>query len=119
MALLIVAAILAPAVPAHTGCHGDACRERVERKHYQHVWRNAPAPVRGHLRAIARCESGGNHRAVSASGAYRGLLQFSYATWATVGGRGDPARASRWEQWARGVRLYRRDGAGQWPVCGR
>lgn len=119
MILLAIAAILAPSAPASTRCDSRACRERVARKHYQRVWRSAPAPMRAHLRTIARCESGGNHRAVSASGAYRGLLQFSYETWATVGGRGDPAAATRWEQWARGVRLYRRNGAGQWPVCSR
>ncbi len=71
------------------------------------------------LAAIADCESGGNPRAVSAGGMYRGKYQFSLATWRTVGGKGDPAKASEAEQDRRAAMLYRRDGAGQWPVCGR
>ena len=69
--------------------------------------------------ALAACESGGNPGAVSASGKYRGLYQFSYATWAGVGGSGDPAAASAGEQTKRAQMLYARSGAGQWPTCGR
>ncbi|MEA2138180.1 MAG: resuscitation-promoting factor RpfE [Solirubrobacteraceae bacterium] len=76
-------------------------------------------PIPAQLAAIARCESGGDPRAVSASGMYRGKYQFSMATWRTVGGRGDPAEASETEQDRRAAMLYRRHGAGQWPVCGR
>jgi hypothetical protein len=76
-------------------------------------------PIPGQLAAIAQCESGGNPRAISASGTYRGKYQFSFATWATVGGTGDPAQASETEQDRRAAILYRRAGAGQWPVCGR
>ena len=75
--------------------------------------------VPAHLQAIAACESGGNPRAVSADGTYRGKYQFSYATWAAVGGSGDPAAASEAEQDMRAALLYARAGAGQWPVCGR
>ena len=46
------------------------------------------------LKAIAYCESHGNPRAVSSTGKFRGLFQFDYRTWATVGGKGDPAAAS-------------------------
>ena len=76
-------------------------------------------PIPGHLAAIAQCESGGNPRAISANGMYRGKYQFSFATWRTVGGKGDPAEASETEQDRRAAMLYRRDGPGQWPVCGR
>jgi uncharacterized protein YabE (DUF348 family) len=69
--------------------------------------------------ALAACESGGNPGAVSSSGKYRGLYQFSYATWAGVGGSGDPAAASAGEQTMRAQMLYARSGAGQWPTCGR
>jgi hypothetical protein len=75
-------------------------------------------PIPGALMSIARCESHGDPRAVSASGMYRGKYQFSFATWRAVGGRGDPARASETEQDRRAAMLYRRYGAGQWPVCG-
>jgi uncharacterized protein YabE (DUF348 family) len=69
--------------------------------------------------ALAACESGGNPGAVSSTGKYRGLYQFSYATWAGVGGSGDPAAASAGEQTMRAQMLYARSGAGQWPTCGR
>lgn len=69
--------------------------------------------------ALAQCESGGNPRAVSSSGAYRGLYQFSLATWRGVGGSGDPIDNSAEEQLFRAKLLYNRSGAGQWPSCGR
>ena len=69
--------------------------------------------------ALARCESGGNPRAVSSTGRYRGLYQFSIATWRSVGGSGDPIDASPAEQTYRAKILYNRSGRGQWPVCGR
>jgi uncharacterized protein YabE (DUF348 family) len=68
--------------------------------------------------ALAACESGGRPNAVSGTGAYRGMYQFSYGTWAAVGGSGDPAAASAAEQTARAQALYERSGAGQWPHCG-
>jgi hypothetical protein len=71
------------------------------------------------LQAIAACESGGNPSAIGGGGAYRGKYQFSYSTWAAVGGSGDPAAASEAEQDARAAQLYARSGPGQWPVCGR
>ena len=70
------------------------------------------------LQAIAACESGGNPRAIGGGGAYRGKYQFSYSTWAAVGGSGDPAAAPEAEQDRRAAMLYARSGAGQWPVCG-
>lgn len=76
-------------------------------------------PIPGALKAIARCESRGNPRAISPGGRYRGKYQFSYATWRSVGGKGDPARASETEQDRRAAILYRTGGPGHWPVCGR
>lgn len=75
-------------------------------------------PANAHLAAIARCESGGNPSAVSAGGQYRGLYQFSFSTWASVGGSGDPAAASPAEQHKRAAILYAQAGASPWPVCG-
>lgn len=66
--------------------------------------------------ALARCESGGNPRAVNPNGHY-GLYQFSMQTWAGVGGSGNPANASVAEQNRRAQILYDRSGAGQWS-CG-
>jgi len=71
------------------------------------------------LRSIAMCESHGNPRAISAGGQYRGKYQFDFSTWRSVGGKGDPARASETEQDRRAAKLYRIGGPGHWPVCGR
>lgn len=68
--------------------------------------------------ALAACESGGRPTAVSASGKYHGLYQFSVATWGAVGGSGLPSQASADEQTMRAKTLYNRAGAGQWPHCG-
>ena len=69
--------------------------------------------------ALAGCESGGDPRAVSSGGAYRGLYQFSIGTWQGVGGSGDPIDASSCEQTYRASVLYSRSGRSSWPVCGR
>jgi Transglycosylase-like domain len=74
--------------------------------------------TRAALKQIAACESHGNPRAIGGGGAYRGKYQFSYGTWASVGGKGDPARASEAEQDRRAVMLLTRSGRGHWPVCG-
>lgn len=66
--------------------------------------------------ALARCESGGNPRAVNPAG-YYGLFQFSPGTWRSVGGSGLPSRASSDEQLYRAKLLFRRGGARQWG-CG-
>ena len=71
------------------------------------------------LKAIAACESGGNPKAVDASGTYYGKYQFSVETWQGVGGSGSPAAASEAEQDKRAAMLYARSGPGQWPVCGQ
>jgi transglycosylase-like protein len=71
------------------------------------------------LQAIAACESGGNPQAIGGGGVYRGKYQFTYATWASVGGTGDPAAAPVAEQDRRAAMLYAQDGPSQWPVCGR
>jgi soluble lytic murein transglycosylase-like protein len=70
------------------------------------------------LEAIAACESGGDPSAVSADGAYHGLYQFDYGTWASVGGSGDPAAASPDEQTYRAALLYTQSGSSPWPICG-
>ena len=73
---------------------------------------------RSTLEAIAECESHGDLRAVSSDGTYRGKYQFSYSTWASVGGEGDPARAGELEQDQRAAMLYERSGSSPWPICG-
>jgi hypothetical protein len=70
------------------------------------------------LDRIAQCESGGNPRAVSADGSYRGKYQFDRQTWGAMGGHGDPARAAESEQDRRALALYDARGTAPWPACG-
>ncbi len=70
------------------------------------------------MQSIAACESGGNPAADTGNGFY-GKYQFTLETWASVGGRGNPAQASEVEQDRRAAALYAREGASPWPVCGR
>jgi hypothetical protein len=70
------------------------------------------------LEAIAACESGDDPTAIGGGGLYRGKYQFSYETWQSVGGSGDPAAAPEAEQDRRAAMLLARNGTGQWPVCG-
>jgi hypothetical protein len=70
------------------------------------------------LEAIASCESGGDPTAISSDGSYRGKYQFSFETWASVGGSGDPAAAPEAEQDYRAALLYTSAGSSPWPVCG-
>lgn len=72
----------------------------------------------GTLTSIAACESGGNPRAVSANGTYRGKYQFDRQTWRGVGGTGDPAAASEAEQDMRAAKLLASRGTQPWPECG-
>jgi len=71
------------------------------------------------LRQIAQCESGGNPRAVSRGGTYRGKFQFSRSTWRAMGGSGDPAKAAESTQDRLALKLYRRSGVQPWPACSR
>ncbi|MGD9572833.1 MAG: transglycosylase family protein [Thermoleophilia bacterium] len=77
-----------------------------------------PSDVAAHLARIAQCESGGNPRAVSSTGMYRGKYQFARSTWEGLGGVGDPAAAPEAEQDRLAAKLYAQSGPAPWPVCG-
>ena len=82
---------------------------------------NAPFVLgvpRKKLEAIAECESHGDPRAIGGGGLYRGKYQFHRGTWASVGGTGDPARASELEQDRRAAMLLKQSGSSPWPICG-
>jgi len=126
-ALALPSAALAATAPDNEPTGHDALRasgrltvdaHSVRRAH-AHRRRSARPAIPAPLRAIAACESGGNPTAVGGGGLYRGKYQFSTATWAAVGGKGDPAAASEAEQDRRAAILYARSGASSWPVCGR
>jgi hypothetical protein len=67
--------------------------------------------------AIAQCESGGNWSTNTGNGHYGGL-QFKPATWASNGGVGNPATASRAEQIRVAENVLRTQGIKAWPKCG-
>ena len=67
--------------------------------------------------AVAQCESG-NNWSISTGNGYYGGLQFSLATWQSVGGTGLPSDASREEQIKRAKILQARSGWGQWGCAG-
>jgi hypothetical protein len=136
--LATLATLLAIAVPAKSdastypgGCNTRAClkrsckaacRERVRLKAGRRHMLRVIAPFRAWLRALRWCESTNDYRAVSPNGAFRGAYQFTYGTWQSVGGTGDPAAASALEQDFRAVLLRLRIGnphqAAGWPLCG-
>jgi len=80
--------------------------------------RSGKANLSGGWAKVANCESGGNPRAVNGAG-YYGLFQFDTQTWRSVGGSGNPAKASAAEQLTRAKKLYAQRGASPWPVCGK
>jgi Transglycosylase-like domain len=95
-----------------------ARRARIQRERRE-AFATLPAGVSpATLEAIASCESGGDPTAVSSDGSYRGKYQFSFETWASVGGSGDPAAAPEEEQDYRAALLYSQSGSSPWPVCG-
>jgi lysozyme family protein len=69
------------------------------------------------LAKIAECESGGDPAAVSPDGRYRGKYQFSRATWRSLGGEGDPAKAPEAEQDRLARILLDEQGPDAWPHC--
>jgi hypothetical protein len=95
----------------------DITRLRRELRARESAATSSTAPSSG-LQAIAACESGGDPHAVGGGGAFRGKYQFTYASWAAVGGSGDPASPPEAEQDRRAAMLMSRSGAGNWPVCG-
>jgi Transglycosylase-like domain len=98
----------------HTRWTSTHLRRQIHKLH-----REATLRPTGVFAKIAACESHTNPRAISASGTYRGMYQFSFSTWRAVGGKGDPARASVGEQTKRAKLLYKRQGSSPWPICGR
>jgi peptidoglycan hydrolase-like protein with peptidoglycan-binding domain len=70
------------------------------------------------LAKIAQCESGGDPTVISPDHRYRGKYQFTRATWRSLGGTGDPAKADEATQDAMAAKLYAARGTAPWPVCG-
>ncbi len=68
---------------------------------------------------LARCESGGNPRAVGGKGKFFGAFQFSLRTWHSLGMDGNPVDYPYDVQLAAAQRLQARSGWRNWPVCAR
>jgi hypothetical protein len=97
----------------------QAARRARLRRERQEAFASLPGGVsQSTLDAIASCESGGDPTALSSDGSYRGKYQFSFETWASVGGSGDPAAAPEEEQDYRAALLYAQSGSSPWPICG-
>lgn len=97
----------------------EKARQAKQRRERRELFASLPEGVsQSTLDAIAACESGGDPTIVSSDGSYRGKYQFSFETWASVGGSGDPAAASESEQDYRAALLYAQSGSSPWPVCG-
>ena len=101
---LVVDGVVGPATLRALGVKATATR----------LSRTSPSST---LQRIAQCESGGNPRAISPGGQYRGKYQFSRATWRALGGTGDPAAAPEATQDRLAALLLQRQGASAWPSC--
>jgi resuscitation-promoting factor RpfA len=75
-------------------------------------------PTVANFERLAQCESGGRWNINTGNGYYGGL-QFSAATWRSIGYGGLPHQASREVQIQAGQKLQARSGWGQWPACSR
>lgn len=90
------------------------------RHSYPQVFRirtNRFAPwVLSYLAALRPCESGGNY-SIDTGNSFYGAYQFTWGTWASVGGSGNPAHAAPAEQDYRAAVLLTSSGPQHWPNC--
>jgi hypothetical protein len=118
IALVAGVCVLAPAPAsalATDGSTGGSAAPRSKETNHKHKRVKLPKV----MKKIAICESGGNPRAVSPNGRYRGKWQFDMETWHTWGGKGDPIKASEYKQDKVALRLYHAEGTKPWPECAR
>ena len=116
LAALALVVSLSACTPAQVRAYMDAIA-------YWNKHNAAASP--GKLASIRNCESGGNYRAVSANGRYRGAYQFNQQTWNSVASRHyphlvgkDPARVAPFQQDAMALALISERGFSAWPHCG-
>jgi hypothetical protein len=101
-------------VRAQQRAHKRAVRRRAMKRRYIQ-------PYLGWLASVRSCESptGVDSAPFNSKGdRFHGYYQFVLSTWRSVGGKGDPHKASWLEQSYRAVRLRLRTGTSPWPVCG-
>jgi hypothetical protein len=68
---------------------------------------------------IAMCESSMNPQAISPTGKYMGLFQFSQASWEFVGQQGKPHEANWFIQYKAARDLHKIQGWKAWPACSK
>lgn len=119
--LLAVLAMVAGAASADGSSGGISTDEaKKSQDRYDRIWERYSTRAKRWARRTSRCESGGDPKAVSPDGRYRGAFQFLKRTWrnSPKSPGGDPIRY-RWRtQAVVAVALKRRDGAHHWPNCG-
>lgn len=75
-------------------------------------------PTPEQWRKLRNCESTETYD-IDTGNTFYGAYQFTWETWGTVYGEGNPAHAPPEEQDARARLLYARRGSQPWPICGR
>jgi len=75
-------------------------------------------PTAEQWRKLRNCESTETYD-IDTGNTFYGAYQFTWDTWGTVYGEGNPAHAPPEEQDARARLLYARRGSQPWPICGR
>jgi len=83
---------------------------------FERTGRAEPTPEQ--WQKLRRCESTETYN-IDSGNFFYGAYQFTWETWGTVGGDGNPAVAPPAEQDARARLLYSRRGSQPWPICGR
>ncbi len=87
---------------------------------YVRIWSKTSKRNKRWARSTAKCESGGDPKAIGGGGRYRGAFQFLKSTWKTSpkSPGGDPIRFTYKTQAVVAVALKKRAGTSPWPVCG-
>ena len=78
-----------------------------------------PKDLPADWKAIAICESSLNPKAISPTGKYMGLFQFSQASWEFVGQQGKPHEANWVIQYKAARDLHKIQGWKAWPTCAK
>jgi len=78
-----------------------------------------PKDLPADWKAIAMCESSLNPKAISPTGKYMGLFQFSQASWEFVGQQGKPHEANWVIQYKAARDLQKIQGWKAWPTCAK
>ena len=78
-----------------------------------------PKDLPADWKAIAMCESSLNPKAISPTGKFMGLFQFSQASWEFVGQQGKPHEANWVIQYKAARDLHKIQGWKAWPTCAK